>query len=101
SSDHACYTPALHDALPIWSRDATEVADSNELFGIWVVEYISERPVIDGSPARIQFGADGAINGNASCNRFFGDYTYQEGRLTIKDRKSTRLNSSHVKISYA
>ena len=73
------------------SRDATEVADSDELFGIWVVEYISERPVIDGSPARIQFGADGAINGNASCNRFFGDYTYQEGRLTINPLGSTRM----------
>lgn len=73
------------------SRDASKVANSDELFGIWVVETISERPVIDGSPARIQFGTDGAINGNASCNRFFGDYTYEDGRLTINPLGSTRM----------
>src|SRR5690606_35204386 len=26
---------------------------------------------------------------------------FQNGRVTLEDRKSTRLNSSHVKISYA
>lgn len=73
------------------SRDATEAAHNNELLGIWVVEYISERAVIDASPARIQFGPDGAINGNASCNRFFGDYTYEDSRMVINHLGSTRM----------
>src|SRR5690606_40264776 len=30
-----------------------------------------------------------------------GDYTYFNRNFHIEDRKSTRLNSSHVKISYA
>ena len=38
----------------------------------WFVEYISDRPVIDRSPASIRFDADGQVSGNTSCNRFFG-----------------------------
>src|SRR5690606_41669949 len=29
------------------------------------------------------------------------DFEYADSEITIEDRKSTRLNSSHVKISYA
>src|SRR5690606_39630949 len=32
---------------------------------------------------------------------FSKDFNYRKGNLKGKDRKSTRLNSSHVKISYA
>lgn len=64
---------------------ASQGATAAELVGVWYVEYIGDRPVIDRSPARIQFAADGAINGNASCNRFFGSYSYINERLTISE----------------
>src|SRR5690606_41317109 len=33
--------------------------------------------------------------------RIFGDSPFHYGYRSLQDRKSTRLNSSHVKISYA
>src|SRR5690625_6626227 len=36
-----------------------------------------------------------------SCRRFADTATWQRRRIWIGDRKSTRLNSSHVAISYA
>lgn len=67
------------------------IIEHSDLLGVWVVEFIAERPVIDRSPARIQFSADGDINGNASCNRFFGNYTYNDQLLVINQLGSTRM----------
>lgn len=66
-------------------------ATDSALIGVWVVEFIGERPVVDRSPARIQFSEDGAIAGNASCNRFFGKYTYANQVLAIEPLGSTRM----------
>ncbi len=65
------------------ARATHDAMTAEELAGVWYVEYIGDRPVIDRSPARIQFTEDGAINGNASCNRFFGSYTYVNEQLDI------------------
>jgi heat shock protein HslJ len=54
-----------------------------QLPGIWRVVTIGGEPVAENSPARVQFTADGQINGNASCNRFFGTYTYTGLVLSI------------------
>ena len=62
---------------------AYRAATKQELSGTWYIEYIGDRPVLDRSPARLQFTEDGAINGNASCNRFFGSYTYSDKKLVI------------------
>src|SRR5690606_42126882 len=87
----AHYTPSLHDALPIsagvegstmGSRiDATcQAADDGES---------SETEVVTEA-----FGCPEAIDsGSASPDDGY--------RGRVEDRKSTRLNSSHVKISYA
>src|SRR5207248_10443708 len=52
--------------------------------------------------------ACGAIVGCLNHNRTAGDASYQavhvysrDSRVTVRDRKSTRLNSSHRTISYA
>ena len=65
------------------SSESTQTASAEELTGTWHIESIGERPVIDHSPARIQFLADGRINGNASCNRFSGTYSFVDGKLAI------------------
>ena len=72
--------PAVSEPGP-----AYHAATRKELSGIWYIEYIGDRPVIDRSPARIQFTEDGAINGNASCNRFFGSYIYAGEQLQIPE----------------
>src|SRR5690606_42000039 len=68
------YTLSLHDALPIFQY-------SNPFFDRWV-------------------SSKNARNGS---HKTFGRFTVVDKHLfyILADRKSTRLNSSHVKISYA
>src|SRR3989442_9694567 len=70
------YTLSLHDALPILVELAAEVevfhSPDGEAFATFDVEYHRETWAIRTGPFRI-----------------------------AQDRKSTRLNSSHVRISYA
>src|SRR5690606_41332733 len=73
----ATYTLSLHDALPIFVHGAT--VEDGALIGMGAI-------VLSG--ARIGKGAIVAAGA-----------LVPEGREI--DRKSTRLNSSHVKISYA
>tara|TARA_R110000850_G_scaffold135116_3_gene256283 strand:- start:2452 stop:2901 length:450 start_codon:yes stop_codon:yes gene_type:complete len=68
---------------------ATIATDKMSVIGEWRVEYIAGRGVIDNSPARLRFGEEGKLNGNASCNRFFGDYQRDANRLTIKEPLGT------------
>lgn len=56
----------------------------------WYVEYIHGRPVIDRSPAYFLFDKDGAVSGNASCNRFVGKYEVSGGQVTLSELATTR-----------
>src|SRR5690242_20847967 len=68
------YTLSLHDALPIWSNHASQNADRGGLSFLFI--------------GRSTYGQD--VTG---CT---------DGKKGDKgDRKSTRLNSSHMSISYA
>src|SRR5690606_41360207 len=77
--------PALHDALPILAQ--------------------ALQAVLQGGSAVVgdNHGADGSrqavLQSRAGKTRQQGRH-YRRPR-TFRDRKSTRLNSSHVKISYA
>src|SRR5690606_41225218 len=68
------YTLSLHDALPIFKGNN----------GTW--KFIPTK-----NPSIL-------MAGNYEGLSFFEK---QNGKWTFRDRKSTRLNSSHVKISYA
>src|SRR5690625_7009563 len=70
----AIYTLSLHDALPIFP--ATDVASSP--YTAEIVDFAGA--IASGRPA---------------------DVTGMDGARAVQDRKSTRLNSSHVAISYA
>jgi heat shock protein HslJ len=61
-----------------------------ELMGAWTVEYIGERPVIDNSPAYIEFAEEGRAGGNASCNRFTGAYVLSGSSLSFSNMASTK-----------
>src|SRR5690606_42098371 len=98
---HAVHAPAsspsstlsLHDALPIW-RAAYNVE----------LEFSASGVLLGGE--WLSFKPDEAIDflwryqGNVSDNAGGGGDSPVPYSL-VKDRKSTRLNSSHVKISYA
>src|SRR5690606_41833658 len=70
------YTLSLHDALPICRPNGGSV----RVFG----EQLDKLDEQSRSKVERRFGA-----------------LFQRGALFSSDRKSTRLNSSHVKISYA
>src|SRR5690606_41468995 len=73
------YTLSLHDALPIWNRP-------------------QRRP----PPRRAPPGAAGRVDARRRRDVHAGRAVTGDGELGDgADRKSTRLNSSHVKISYA
>lgn len=67
------------------------IADKSELIGSWTVEFIDERPVIDRSPAFIQFAEENKVSGNSSCNRFTGSYVFSETQLSFGQAASTRM----------
>lgn len=72
------------------ATDKTSPA-ATHLVGIWMIEQIGERDVIDDNRLRIQFTDTGKINGHSSCNRFFGEYVHTESELDIKPLGSTRM----------
>src|SRR5690606_40387959 len=81
------YTLALHDALPISQEHARGPADGHRL---WCLGRCRQR--LSNASDRDDH-SDGAAHGSNLCRccQISG----------AEDRKSTRLNSSHVKISYA
>jgi len=63
----------------------------SDLAGAWMVEYIGERPVIDNSPATIEFAGNGRVGGNASCNRFVGEYALSGSSLSFGKLGATKM----------
>src|SRR2546422_11599306 len=76
------YTLSLHDALPIFPRAAQYVLNKAQEIEALAAKY---------GTARDMFYIGRHVNYPVAM----------EGALKIKDRKSTRLNSSHGYISYA
>src|SRR5207302_11431158 len=89
------YTLSLHDALPICERAIYErmIAENPgpltaEQVKRIFTEIISACRALEHLPRIAFLGLEHT-------------YSYEAARLRFGDRKSTRLNSSHVKISYA
>lgn len=61
-----------------------------ELDGAWLIEYISGKPVIDYSPAFIEFDNMDKVSGNASCNSFTGTYVLDGSSVSISKVAITR-----------
>src|SRR5207302_8069725 len=93
------HTLSLHDALPISSDLARVVVDDQEIDGI-----LAENAQRLAGRARRQDEEARALElALFDGGRGFGRI-HQQNRdrgEPLGDRKSTRLNSSHVKISYA
>src|SRR5439155_27037547 len=81
------YTLSLHDALPILTIVRSTMAPASMLVGTRTVRVFTATRWKAFGPACAFFWTASRVSANASC--------------TSEDRKSTRLNSSHVAISYA
>src|SRR5690606_42064685 len=91
------YTLSLHDALPIYDGRVTDP----ELMSIGA---FAERAGMTASALR--FYDDAGLLRPDRVDPVTGYRRYSEAQVARadrlrRDRKSTRLNSSHVKISYA
>src|SRR5207248_9877155 len=87
SANSEIYTLSLHDALPIWLIDVL----SEEL----------DLPIAGFASTTFKLGGERGLEPD-QCY-YHGDLGRVSGieRLDVRDRKSTRLNSSHRTISYA
>jgi heat shock protein HslJ len=61
-----------------------------KVLGEWRIEQARSAPLVDKRQARLNFGADGAVSGNASCNTFGGRYTLTGDKLKIGNLAITR-----------
>src|SRR5690606_41916911 len=94
------YPLSLHDALPIYV--GATVVDGNTLLPISSIQSGIERRwpgqfVIRKKLAAIQGLSAQEVPQQRRCSFYYDENT----DISEIDRKSTRLNSSHVKISYA
>src|SRR5699024_11432705 len=91
------YPLSLHDALPIFIDDhLIYESGPGESSG-------GRRPVmlLFNESAGYSIGIDVGVNYLLGILTDLNGNIHQEKITTFKDRKSTRLNSSHVSISYA
>src|SRR5207302_9625046 len=91
----ANYTLSLHDALPIWTMDI--VGAEADLVRRVAEEWLSQKRRSDFEKLHL------AVQRQAIQIQLLKLGVAPDFDLTeqLRDRKSTRLNSSHVKISYA
>src|SRR5690606_34632257 len=98
SSASTIDTLSLHDALPIFSSTVTEkltVVSSPTGTSIPCQVMV---PAASTPPSVIEFATNVVLSGILSVRM---NPTIGTVPVFLRDRKSTRLNSSHVKISYA
>src|SRR5690606_42093403 len=91
-----CDTPYLHDALPIYERGAelrVRIAQTD------VSCQRQREPAAGGRPVHRRDHREREVTN--LLDPAGGDFLELEELADAQDRKSTRLNSSHVKISYA
>src|SRR5690606_41450452 len=96
----ATYTLSLHDALPISNQTGCRIPIRGNLMRnlILTVPQIGVRNLV-GKSAPIPHGTHPLPQHNRPM--VWKPKPVRASDLAVEDRKSTRLNSSHVKTSYA
>src|SRR5690606_39403806 len=97
SADSEIYALSLHDALPIW------MLGWDHRWGFLEHRFVREGRVLGIVAVRGVFkGPNGTLEPKALLSPLGLDAASPPlPQWIVEDRKSTRLNSSHVKISYA
>src|SRR5204863_9123556 len=94
------YTLSLHDALPIWKTSQSDCWCANDPES--APSFLGEGPGV-GTARRWRISLKFSL-GVLSLSTFLGGCGADAPKPAAQaetDRKSTRLNSSHVEISYA
>ncbi len=82
----AAVAPAPAASVP----PAPAVAPDPKVLGLWRIEQARSAPLTDKRAARLDFGADGRLTGNASCNSLTASYTLAGDKLKIGPIATTR-----------
>src|SRR5699024_11515221 len=90
-------TPSLHDALPISAGGDPELQGGGGARGLHDIDDVAERLRRRLDFLDLGLGDTQILGGGHGTQARFGEVAGVE----FLDRKSTRLNSSHVSISYA
>src|SRR5690606_41489387 len=94
-------TLSLHDALPIFSPFKEHSAEEMQRFEQTAVKVFKNAKMVSDIASLNQAMVAGEIDLYLTGGTYTASPARADGFLNIRDRKSTRLNSSHVKISYA
>src|SRR5207245_8136413 len=95
------YTPSLHDALPILISPAQPVRTTIDTPTIAHVRPIPIRLTFETRRYRGRIPRAPTRKKKITCLPHMTSRTFRSSGGTGRDRKSTRLNSSHGSISYA
>src|SRR5690349_24421969 len=90
------YTLSLHDALPISSARSIDYRSSASS-----ISYRARNPSLHAHLALYRFRRTDAHPSSSASDGDDSRRSASTSRRYRRDRKSTRLNSSHVEISYA
>lgn len=85
----ACNTTA--DEGPTEPPPVTEPAPVASVVGAWDLSAIEGLPVVEGSPAFVEFTAEGRFVGNAGVNHLGASYTLDGSALTLSPIASTMM----------
>lgn len=66
-------------------------ASATLLYGEWRIEQINGAAVIVGSEPTIGFSRDGRVQGNGSCNRYFGSFALTGEGLAISETGASMM----------
>ena len=77
-------------ALPLLLCACATPAPPLEVYGLWRVDQARTEPILDRSRARLDFGRDGTLTGNTSCNTLRASYTLDGDKLKIGTIVATR-----------
>lgn len=61
------------------------------LVGQWRVDDVDGGGLADDAEVTIEFGENGKLSGRSGCNRYGGDYSYEQGMLTTGSLFSTKM----------
>lgn len=92
----AATAPAPNAAPPAAVAPAPSVAAAPmaapdpKVLGAWRIEQARSAPLTDRRAARLDFGPDGRLTGNASCNSITASYTLAGDKLKIGRIATTR-----------
>ena len=69
-----------------------------EVFGLWRVDQARVEPIMDRSKARLDFGHDGMLTGNTSCNTLRATYKLDGDKIKIGPIVTTRAACSKLSM---